>query len=146
MTGNCWPTFHVQSMIWATDLTGIDLLLHPPADPLESEEEQPVGINGCFDGWRQAVDAEVGASSVITRAGFKLDVMMTAFHGYDYVEKCDLSYNGDVLWDKTYEGFNVHPYETLFIKANRNIDPVMIEKMTEWTDFRKYSSWDACPS
>lgn len=146
MTGNCWPEFHVQSMIWATDSTGIDLLLNPPPDPSKPKDKQPVGIHGCFDGWGEAVQAEVGASSVITRAGYKLDVMMTAFHGYDYLGKCDPSHNGDVLWDKKYEGFNIHPYETIFIKTNRNIDPVMIEKMTQWVGGRNYSSWDVCQS
>ncbi len=31
MTGNCWPQFHVQSMIWATDDVGMELMLNPPA-------------------------------------------------------------------------------------------------------------------
>lgn len=146
MTGNCWPSFHVQSMIWATDIIGLELLLNPPADPSKSEDNQPVGINHCFDGWDEAVAGEIGASGVITRAGYKLDVMMAAFHGYDYVEKCDPSKNGDVLWNNGYEGTNIHPYDTMFLKTNRDIDPKMVEKMTEWTDGSKYSSWDHCPS
>jgi hypothetical protein len=105
-------------MIWATDLTGIDLLLNPPPDPSKPEDKQPTGIHGCFSDWEEAVNAEVGASSVIARAGYKLDVMMTAFHGYDYVGKCEPGRNADVLWDKAYEGFNIHPYETIFIKTN----------------------------
>jgi hypothetical protein len=133
-------------MIWATDIIGLDLLLNPPADPSKSNEEKPVGINHCFEGWDEAVAGEIGASGVITGAGYKLDVMMAAFHGYDYVEKCDPRKNGDVLWEGAYEGTNIHPYDTMFLKTNRNIDPTMVNKMTEWTDGSKYSSWDHCPS
>lgn len=146
MTCNCWPSFHVQSMIWATDIAGLELLLHPPADPTKPKDQQPYGINHCFEGWDEAVRGEVGASSIITLAGFKLDVMMAAFHGYDYVEKCDPSQNGDVLWNNAYEGTTIHPYDTMFLKTNRDIDPLMVEKMTEWTGGSKYSSWDHCPS
>jgi hypothetical protein len=133
-------------MIWATDIIGLDLLLNPPADPSQPEENQPVGINHCFSGWEEAVVGEVGASGIITRAGYKLDVMMAAFHGYDYVKKCNSSENGDVLWNGAYEGTTIHPYDTMFLKTNRDIDPTMVEKLTEWTDGSKYSSWDHCPS
>jgi hypothetical protein len=146
MTGNCWPTFHVQSMIWATDIIGLDLLLNPPAGPSKSGEDQPAGINRCFAGWENAVAGEVEASGIITRAGYNIDVMMAAFHGYDYIEKCDPNKNGDVLWNNAYEGTNIHPYDTMFMKTNRNIDPAMVEKLTAWTDGSKYSSWDHCPS
>lgn len=134
MTANCWPAFHVQSMIWATDSIGLTALL-----------TSPTGINDCFHTWDSAVKAEVGASAVIKEAGYKIDVMMSAFHGDElYEEHCDGSENGDVLWDHKYYGTNVHPYETIFMKSNRDIDPVLMEKLTGWHEGANYSSYDVC--
>lgn len=38
-----------------------------------------------------------------------------------------------MLWDKEYYGTNVHPYETIFLKSNRGIDLVGLERLSEWT-------------
>lgn len=43
-----------------------------------------------------------------------------------------------------YFGFNLHPYETIFMKANRNVNPLMMAKMTEWHMRMNYSSYDYC--
>jgi len=148
MTGNCWPKFHVQSMIWATDTIGMNLLLFPP-QPKPTEEnpkpEKVLGINSCFHTWDTAVAAEIGATSVITDAGYKIDVMMQLFQSdKQYIEHCDNGGNGDVLWNGKYAGTNVHPYETIFLKVNRDIDPLLVEKLTEWTDKANYTSYDHC--
>jgi hypothetical protein len=133
MTGNCWPAFHVQSMIWATDAIGLSILLQPDA------------INQCFHDWNTAVQAEVQTTSTFQAAGYEVDTMMAAFHSDNaYIEHCDSSANGDVLWDGKYFGTNVHPFETIFLKSNRNIDPVLMQRLTEWTDGRNYSSYDFC--
>jgi hypothetical protein len=84
--------------------------------------------------------------------GYKVDVLMTGWRGeygdpdeyYDSCEEKHLLYNDDVLKNGGYFGFNVHPYETIFIKSNRDIDPAMIHKMEEWHGKMNYSSWDAC--
>lgn len=150
MTGNCWPKFHVQSMIWATDITGVELLLFPPKTtkitPLFPDEtpRPEVGINDCFHDWDSAVHAEIHASQIILDAGYELDVMMSAFHVGEYIEHCDNKTNGDVLWQGKYEGTNVHPYETIFLKTNRDIDPVLMERLTSWHTRSNYSSYDYC--
>ena len=151
-------------MIWATDLTGLSLLLFPPesvisaltaeirqTSSLDPDRPEPStsGINSCFHTWKTAVAAEIGASALIKAAGYKLDVMMSAFHskqndGDRYEVECDGRENGDVLWDKEYYGTNVHPYETIFLKSNRDIDPVGLERLTEWTRGRGYSSYQYC--
>lgn len=159
MTSNCWPNFHVQSMIWATDRVGIELLLFPSQEVTDkarlhitapeindpNEKALSPGLNHCFHTWKSAVQAEIGATSLIKAAGYEVDVMMSAYHKTtDYAAKCDGKKNGDVLWNGKYEGTNVHPFETIFIKANRDIDPVGIQKHTEWMDGREYSSYDFC--
>ncbi|KAF6839779.1 hypothetical protein CPLU01_01651 [Colletotrichum plurivorum] len=149
MTGNCWPRFHVQSMIWATDAVGIDMLLNPPPGSSEVDqfggEEDLVGLAGCYDGWNPAVHAEIGATGIFLKQGYKVDLMMSAFHkSENYIEECDPSQNGDVLWNGKYFGTNVHPFETLFIKANRDIDPTLIGHLTTWQLASGYSSYKAC--
>jgi len=70
---------------------------------------------------------------------------MNAYHSSEkYEEECDTSRNGDVLTDHAYFGTNVHPYETIFLKSNRDIDPTNLEKMTEWVEGSGYSSYDYC--
>lgn len=153
MTANCWPRFHVQSMIWATDAVGMSLLLYPPANSSAADRfgaaGDPVGLAGCYDGWDAAVHAEIGSTALITSQGYEVDVMMAAFHGWgggggDYAASCNNTSNGDVLWNGRYFGTNVHPYETVFMKANRNIDPVLMERLTEWHEARGLTSWDTC--
>ncbi|RDW89579.1 hypothetical protein BP6252_01611 [Coleophoma cylindrospora] len=157
MTGNCSPAFHVQSMIWATDRVGLELLLHPTSEQVSAAEKYrqfnvdpssprlPPGINHCFHTWSSAVNAEVGASQLIKAAGYSLDVMMSAYHKNEhYEDDCESSGTDDVLWEGKYEGINVHPFETIFLKSNRNINPVGLSKLTEWTDGRAYSSYNFC--
>ncbi|KAL3425475.1 hypothetical protein PVAG01_02266 [Phlyctema vagabunda] len=159
MTANCWPKFHIQSMIWATDRVGMEVLLFPPKaatahlapavyfpdDDEIDESHIPPGINTCFHTWKQAVHAEISATALIKAAGYGVDAMMSRLHKTeDYEATCGGKENGDVLWDSKYEGTNVHPYETIFQKSNRDIDPVGLERLTDWTDGSKYSSYDFC--
>lgn len=154
-------------MIWATDIIGLTALLFPTpeavaklsTEPLNSEEDniendedyKPIpapypGINSCFHTWNTAVAAEVGSSAIIKAHGYKLDVMMSAYHSSEtYEEECNSNENGDVLFDKKYFGTNVHPFETVFMKTNRDIDPIGLARLTQWTKGRKYSSYDYCP-
>jgi len=164
MTANCWPSMHVQSMIWATDIVGLFLLLSPPASIVRNLTANPTydphtetetgvalpphygGINSCFHTWGSAVSAEIGSSALIKAAGYRFDVMMAAFHGAeDYSDICDATRDGaDPLWDGQYFGGNVHPYETVFMKSNRDVDPIMMDRLTEWTGKNGYSSFEAC--
>ncbi|KAK0722321.1 hypothetical protein B0T26DRAFT_674041 [Lasiosphaeria miniovina] len=159
MTANCWPRFHVQSMIWATDSVGIDLLLNPPPSTNSSSKAataaadqfgdatQPVGLAGCYDGWDAAVHAEVGATALIRDAGYEVDVMMAAFHASaNYIDECDSSANGDVLRPGAYFGTDVHPYELVFMKTNRGVNPVQVGRLTEWHLARNLTSWETCKS
>jgi hypothetical protein len=138
-------------MIWATDNIGISLLLYPPptATAPSSATATPappeVGINGCFHTWDSAVHAEIFATQIIRDAGYRAEVLMAAFHSdAKFIENCDSRGNGDVLWNGKYYGANVHPFETMFLKTNRDIDPVLMERLTTWTDGSGYSSYEHC--
>jgi hypothetical protein len=96
--------------------------------------------------WSADADCnQVGATSLFLERGYTVDLMMAAFHGSKkYINECDSSRNGDVLRNGRYFGSNIHPYETLFIKANRDIDPNLINHLTEWHLASGTDSWAAC--
>ncbi|KAK1717411.1 hypothetical protein CaCOL14_002057 [Colletotrichum acutatum] len=154
MTLNCIPRLHVQSMIFATDDVGMGILLDPTVATSASEDDRfgskdaPVGLSGCYADWNAAVHAEVGTTGLIMNAGYKVDAMMTALHSEEGVEEYCKAHpeSGDLLWDKKYFGSNIHPYETVFIKANRNVDPSLMSSMTDWHMRMKSNSFDVCGS
>jgi len=177
MTANCWPTFHVQSMIWATDSVGLSTLLFPPEHALQylsenpirlplakskehlplpspppgqkyrflSTTNQPPGINSCFHTWDSAVAAEVSSTALIRAAGYKVDVMMAAFHGIGRLERMEnCEENGDVLFEKGYFGGDINVWETGWWKTNRKVNDVGLKRQTEWMRVSGYRSWDFC--
>ena len=87
---------------------------------------------------------QIGATSLFLKQGYGVDLMMAAFHGSNYIDECNSSVNGDVLHNGHYYGSNIHPYETLFIKTNRDIDPNLINHLTEWHVGSGVNSWAAC--
>lgn len=62
----------------------------------------------------------------------------------DYEKFCNSSGAGDLLFEGAYFGTNVHPFETIFMKTNRGIGEVALEKLTSWMKGSKFSSYDYC--
>lgn len=118
----------LNSMIYATDRIGLNLIL-------------PV-ISHCFKDFGAAVQAENRAARAVLNEGYDVEALMTAASSMpDYARHCT---HGSVLRPNSYFGINLHPYETIFQKANRDIAPRMLELMTRWHDQSNYSSWDTC--
>ncbi|CAJ2512860.1 Uu.00g009790.m01.CDS01 [Anthostomella pinea] len=149
MTVNCWPRPHLQSMIWTTDAVGMAILLDPPANASEPDmwggADDTVAFGGCYAEFQRAIHAEIGATPAIRGMGYEVSAMMAAFQGEEYIDEC-AEHPHDVLYDGRYFGTNIHPYETIFIKANRNIDPAALELLTGVHKRPKYEgrSWDLC--
>ena len=214
MTANCYPAFHIQSMIWATDDVGMELMLfrrrweetdNPgPENLIEGMSRPGVALQGCYNDRNAAIGAEVGATSAIRNAGYEVSALMAAFHkfggkpppsstssssssssasptptsssgdddsnsahdetleplmsekpqpGRNYWTDCLAGEGaGDVLFNGMYFGGNVHPYETVFMKANRDVDPTTLRLLTEWhregsaNDGDGGGSWNVCGS
>ncbi|KAK6340058.1 hypothetical protein TWF730_001831 [Orbilia blumenaviensis] len=118
----------MQSMIFATDRIGLQVLL-------------PV-LNHCFEDFWKAVGAEEHAAQTMLDAGYNITALMSSFQSSpDYAHTCT---HGEVLGNDWYFGTNLHPYETIFQKANRNIFPRQLELLTAWHDQSGYSSWEVC--
>ncbi|KAF9872871.1 hypothetical protein CkaCkLH20_09734 [Colletotrichum karsti] len=153
ITANCIPRFHVQSMIWATDRVGVELLLDPSKIPGAAVADRygnasdPIGLSACYNEYRKAIHSEIGSTAIITTAGYKVDVMMTSFYGVargdpeTYCPNVPRKNKDDTLRQGDYFGSTIHPFETVFIKTNRNIDPVGIENLSRWMAGGGYTSY-----
>ncbi|TGO57296.1 hypothetical protein BCON_0067g00170 [Botryotinia convoluta] len=64
----------------------------------------------------------------------------------EYERLCTATKMGDVLIEGPHLGINVNPFETGFIKTNRYIDPVALEKLRNWMKGSKFTSYDHCKS
>ncbi|KAK3389307.1 hypothetical protein B0H63DRAFT_96999 [Podospora didyma] len=151
MTLNCQPRPHVQSMIFATDHVGMAILLDPglattSVDDEHGKKEDPVGLSGCYNDWHKAVHAEIGTTGLIIRAGYKVDVMMTSLHSEKGAEEYCKAHpeSGDLLWNNRYFGGNIHPYETVFMKTNRDVEKPLMASLTAWHLKMNISSYDTC--
>ncbi|KAK8049307.1 hypothetical protein PG994_011037 [Apiospora phragmitis] len=151
MTVNCGPQYHIQSMIFATDRVGMELMLYPPPGSSRQDEygdeNDMVALQGCYTEMRKAIHGEVGTTGLIRNAGYEVEALMSAFakSRRNYAEECAEHPVADVLYDHQYYGSNLHPYETIFIKANRDIDPVLINDLSDWHMNGAFpNSWDMC--
>ena len=115
-------------MLLATDTIGLSLLLPK--------------INYCFSTLESAVTGETSIASSVSEKGYTVTALMTAFSSdKNYATTCT---HGELLYDKSYYGITMHPYEAMFQKANRDNDPEVLGRMTEWTDGAGYESWGVC--
>jgi hypothetical protein len=138
---------HVQSMVWALDRTGLQALMQPP----------PAGIgHWCPIDMVDAIFGEIRSTPAIRNAGYEVDVLTAVYHSKDgsdvdgdgandgfkgYYKDCK---DADFFHDNAYYGFNVHPYETIFMKSARHMEEILLGNFTEWADGNGYSSYDAC--
>lgn len=150
-TINCSPRPHVQSMLWATDAVGMDILISPEYahavgfDDKWGQAGDPVGLSICPASMPEAIHTEVAATSLITSQGYDVDVMMAAYGPASSPDEyCRNGQLEDVLYEGKYYGSSIHPYETVFIKANRNISPDLLSRMTEMHLSTPLDSWIAC--
>ncbi|KAE9373643.1 hypothetical protein N431DRAFT_465921 [Stipitochalara longipes BDJ] len=152
-TFNCQPRPHLQSMLFATDDVGMGILLDPvlaksaSIDDFWGTKDDPVGFTQCYETLYLAVHSEVGITELIRSQGYEVDSLMTAFQAATPATYCEKNgFPEDILYDRKYYGANIHPYETVFIKANRNIDTTLLEDMTKWHLEQPTSSWQTCHS
>lgn len=145
-------------MLWATDAVGMSILLDPRLarsvghkDGFGSKKD-PVGLTPCYSDWKQAVHAEVGTTELIRSQGYDVDVLMTAYRGFHgsheksgIVAYCSKEEGAkDHFTVNGYFGSNIHPYETVFVKANRDIDLTQLDHMTTWHMNMDHTAWNMC--
>ncbi|KAF3083159.1 hypothetical protein TWF569_006850 [Orbilia oligospora] len=125
---NCRKIRHIQSMLLATDSIGISLIMPK--------------INQCFESFMKAIGGEISITGAVTSQGYNVTALMTSFQSSkDYANTCK---HGDILLNNRYYNITMHPFETMFQKANRGMAPEVLERLTEWIDGSGYDSWGVC--
>jgi hypothetical protein len=135
----CGGPIYIQSMVFATDRIGVEILLNGTPDPNDDDINihSLSGLHGCYTHKNKAISAEVSLAHLIYEANYKTHVLMTAAsQSKDFVQLCNTT--------ASYYVEKIHPYETIFLKVNENVDPVFLEDLTRWHDGSEYSSWDKC--
>lgn len=106
---------HVQSYMFATDDSALDTLIESGIFSLT--EFAPSKNHAVYD-------REVRMSREILKAGWNI-ASMTYYHGVDfrfretYPEDYSIKFLGDTTFPKAFFGETHHPYECIFMKANR---------------------------
>ena len=111
---------HVQSFAFATDKIGLNILI-------EREIFSLTNISGTFLDAVQ--NKEIRMSQEIIRSNYNIGCLIHYYKGIDF-RNLDSSFipHEDVMWQGRYEEFKIHPYESVFIKTNRNIDLSIYEQ------------------
>ncbi len=139
-------------MLFATDEVGMSILLNPDlAHTVQQSDlwggpEDAVGLTICFETLYKAVHSEIGITNLILSQGYGVNALLTSVQAAASPDTyCEENGNpDDVLYDGRYYGTTVHPYETVFMKANRGIGDATLSVMTKWHSSRNVTSWDTC--
>ena len=75
---------------------------------------------------------EIKLSSEIINAGYDIKCMLAFYKNIQIKTYKPAEPSICYLNPTRYFGFNVNPYEIVFIKTNRKIDPILIDKYTKW--------------
>ena len=112
---------HVQSFVFALDQIGLEICLKHGIFSAFNHSSIVDVIKNC----------EVNMSTVILREGYNIGSTMNRYQNYDFREREHYNPNfllGDPMYMETFIKYDLHPYETVFIKTNRNISPSVYEK------------------
>lgn len=138
-------------MIFATDDIGMGILLDPERatssmDDKYGHKGDPVGMSHCYESKKSAIHSEIGTTGLITGAGYQVEALMAASHTAESAQQyCDSHPESDDFWkNNAYFGSNLHPYETIFYKANRHVDGKLVDSMTEWHLKMPGNSYQTC--
>ena len=112
---------HVQSMCFATDFKGIQLLQNKHIFDIERNIE----VFDTFGKVEYIMQFEVGMSKVFLEAGYSIDSLMQVENNPIELQ------HGDVHYKHKYFGITLNPLEIMFIKVNR-IDDSVVLNYTTW--------------
>jgi hypothetical protein len=123
-TLNCQKNVHIQSMLIAFTRDTLDTLYNSL---------------GCFTTKLHAIGrGEIAYSQNMLKMGKNLKVLATFWKDHDFrnatntAKKCQEFGTNDSIWPHAYQGMDYHPYELVFIKTNRNIAKVEIDRFSNW--------------
>ena len=128
-----FSSLHVQSMVLALDRAAVRTL-HP--------------MLRCYDGMLEAIaHGEVGSTQAVLAAGYAVAALQGSWRGFavrasnlasdEVARRCAAvseDTGGDPAAPGAYMEGELHPYEIVFIKTNRHLDPEVLERFTRLHD------------
>ena len=84
---------------------------------------------------------EVGISQSILENNYNIASLLAVEKGIDFRKRKTCSIHLDPWHSKWYMGMDIHPYESIFIKTNREDFPRDWVKFTEWMNHKNRAKW-----
>lgn len=113
----------ISSALFVTDRIGLDIAMKKSIFDPKTIKMDKVNI---------VTKKEIGFSNAIIEAGYNIKSLLYYYKDINlktqqisFMSHCHLNPNN-------YYGINVNPYEIIFIKQNRKIEPAILNKYTEW--------------
>lgn len=109
---------HIQSWVFCLDKIALDLLIEKGIFSRQYEKTHIDAIN----------NREVPMSREIIKNGWNIGSLMVHYNNVDFRFKdkqpsdYKIEFFNDVVYDNHYFNSNLHPYEVIFVKDNRNIN------------------------
>ena len=113
---------HVQSMAFATDSIGLQILIDSDIFDLEKH----IQTVEKFGKWKFILNFEVGMSKIIMNNGYEIDSFIQLENNH-----CEI-WHGDIHYNNKYFESTLNPIEIMFIKTNRINTQIM----------RNYITWN----
>lgn len=165
---------HIQSSLWATDDVGMSYMLTPDGiDECFGGFNAAVAGEVRMTPWLRSNGFEVDAfemafhwnDGAVRRKKNNMTMLPNGkYEGDNYAltdwnigmtvdpatidpnpQPWDVGCGGeDSNSDKGYFGIDLSPWEIMFIKTDRDINPLMYRLATEWVDGTSYSSYEFC--
>ena len=110
---------HVQSFAFSLDKKGLDVCMHKNIFSLTIFQDSFINT---------VINCELGLSRVILEAGYNIGCCMKRYENTDFLNLQKYTrdhFAGDGMYNDSYTCFGLHPYETIFIKSNRGINPLI---------------------
>jgi hypothetical protein len=126
---------HVQSMVFATDRVGLELLFLPT-----QTKPEPLFSVRNLHGYNETIrKLEIGMSEAMRDAGFNVRAISMSELIMEKISRQDadnggLGLHGDMQFENLYFGHNLNPLETLFWKTNRGYRSKITSQYDHWLD------------
>lgn len=136
---------HVQSFIFCTDKIGLNILRNTH---ILTKQRYPKNF------WECIMDREIRMSREIIKAGYNIGCLLQVYKDWDFRNINKNNTYRDINWPKSLLGEDVHPYEIIFMKANRNFNnewlnhylneklvltPKIVSSEVDWNNFNDFS-------
>ena len=133
---SCSAPPHVQSMVFATDTVGMELLFLPK----ENRSPPIFAVRNSRNYDDTIKELEIGLSEVMREAGFGVRAISMSELAMEIHSQRDANngkgLHGDLHFEQMYFGHNINPLDSLFWKTNRGYASTVTRQYDQWLDIQ----------